>query len=143
MGLSWQWKKMRDIPVHTHSAQLGPSTCLALPLFHAVTGCDTVSQFLRCGKKTAWSAWQSTPGLTDALVALTSDPQEINEQSEHMHTLERFVVVMYSKSCGLSRVNEARLRLFTWEEDTRGIATNTGCSISAHPQGNVTGLLLL
>jgi len=30
-----------------------------------------------------------------------------------MQTLERFVVVMNSKGCGLSRVNETRLRLFT------------------------------
>ena len=30
-----------------------------------------------------------------------------------MQTLERFVVLMYSKGCGLVKVNEARLRLFT------------------------------
>lgn len=46
-------KHVRDIPIHSISAQLGPSLCLALPLFHAVTGCDTVSHFLGCGKKTA------------------------------------------------------------------------------------------
>jgi len=36
---------------------------LALPLFHAITGCDTVSHFLGRGNKTAWSAWQSIPDL--------------------------------------------------------------------------------
>ena len=91
---------MRDIPIHTLSAQLGPSRCLALPLFHAVTGCDTVSHFLGCGKT---SAWQSTPGLTDTLVDLTSDPHELNPQSQHMHTLERFVVVLYSKGSGFGK----------------------------------------
>ena len=60
LGLSQLWvclgsgKKIRDIPIHSLSAQLGPSRCMALPLFHAVTGCDTVSQFLGCGKKSAW-----------------------------------------------------------------------------------------
>ena len=49
----------------------------------------------------------------DTLVALSSDPQQLSLQSQHMQTLERFVVVMYSKGCGLSRVNETRLRLFT------------------------------
>ena len=64
-------------------------------------------------KKTAWSAWQSIPDLTDTLVALTNHPQELSLQSEYMQTLERFVVLMYSKNCGLVKVNEARLRLFT------------------------------
>ena len=119
LGLSELWvclgsgKKIRDILIHTLSAQLGPSTCLALPLFHAITGCDTVSHFLGCGKKTAWSAWQSISDLTDTLVALTNHPQELSLQSECMQTLERFVVLMYSKGCGLVKVNEARLRLFT------------------------------
>lgn len=119
LGLSELWvclgsgKKIRDIPIHLLSAQLGASRCTALPLFHALTGCDTVSHFLGCGKKTAWSAWQSTSGLTDTLVALTSDPKVFNPQSHHMQILERFVVVMYSKGCGLERVNEARLQLFS------------------------------
>ena len=124
LGLSELWaclntgKKTRDIPIHTLSAQLGPSRCMALSLFHAVTGCDTVSHSLGCGKKTAWSAWQSTTGLTDTLVALSSDPQQLSLQSQYMQTLERFVVVMYSKDCGLSRVNETGLRLFTTRKKT-------------------------
>ena len=83
LGLSELWvclgcgKKIRDIPIHTLSAL---STCLALPLFHAITGCDTVSHFLGCGKKTAWSAWQSFPDLTDTLVAPTNQPQELSLQ---------------------------------------------------------------
>ena len=107
LGLSELWvclgseKKIRDIPIHTLSAQLEPSRCLALPLFHAVIGCDTVTHFLGCGKKMAWSAWQSTPELTDTLVALTNNPQELSLQSQHMQTVECFVVVMYSKGCGL------------------------------------------
>jgi len=44
-------KKVRDIPIHDICAHLGPSRSLALPLFHAITGCDTTSQFLGCGKK--------------------------------------------------------------------------------------------
>jgi hypothetical protein len=138
LGLSQLWvclgsgNKMRDIPIHTLSAQLGPSRCLALPLFHAVTGCDTVSHFLGCGKKSAWSAWQSTPGLTDTLVALTSEPQELSPQSQHMCTLERFVVVMYSKGCGLERVNEARLRLFTSGKKTLEALPPTQAALYQH-----------
>jgi len=60
----------------------------------AVTGCDTVSHIVGCGKKTSWSA---TTGLTDTLVVLCSDPQQLSLHWQHMQTLERFVVVMYSK----------------------------------------------
>ena len=102
-------KKIRDISIYTLFAQLRPSRCMALSLFHAITGCDTVSHILGCGKKTAWSAWQSTTGLTGTLVALSSDPQQFSLQCHHMQTLERFVVVMYSNGCCLSRVSEIRL----------------------------------
>ncbi len=59
LGLSELWvgfKKYRDIPVHSLHAGLGPSKYIALTLFHSLTGWDTTSQFLGCGKKTAWAA---------------------------------------------------------------------------------------
>ena len=90
-------------------SNLGPSRYLALPLFHAITGCDTTSQFFGCGKKTAWASWQNTTGL----VALTNEPILFSLESIHMQKLERFVIIMYSKGCGLAKVNQARLRLFT------------------------------
>ena len=119
LGLSELWvgfgtgKKYRDIPVHTICSKLGPSRSLALPLFHSLTGCDTTSQFLGCGKKTAWAAWTSMPDLTDTLVALTHNPDIFSLESVHMQQIERFVVLMYSKGCGAAGVNEARHRLFT------------------------------
>jgi len=66
-------KKVCDTPsMHDIRTHLGSSRSLALPLFHALTGCDTTSQFLECGKKTAETlSWQNTPGLTETLVALT------------------------------------------------------------------------
>ena len=138
LGLSELWvrlgsgKKMHDIPIYTLSAQLGPSRCIALPLFHAVTGCDTVSHLLGCGKKTAWSAWHSIPGLTDTLVSLTSDPHSLSPQSQHMETLEKFVVVMYSKGCGVVRLNKARLRLFTSGKKTLEALPPTQAALYQH-----------
>ena len=108
-----EWKNLRDIPIHDICTDLGPSRSMALPLFHAITGCDTTSHFLGCGKKTAWASWQNTPGLTETLLALTNAPSCFSLESLHMEKLERFVVVMYSKGCGLAKVNEARHRLFT------------------------------
>ena len=85
---------------------------MALPLFHAITECDTISHFLECGKKTAGASWQNTPGLTGTLLALTNAPSCFSLGSLHMQKLGRFVFITYSKGCGLAKVNEARHRLF-------------------------------
>ena len=86
---------------------------MALPLFHASTGCDTISHFLGCGKKTTGAYWQNTPELTETLLALINAPSCFSLVSLRMQKLERLVVITYSKGCGLAKVNEARHRLFT------------------------------
>ena len=45
-------KNFRYIPVHEISVSLGPDKSLALLIFHAYTGCDTVSSFNVRGNKT-------------------------------------------------------------------------------------------
>ena len=44
-------KDLRYVPVHEISASLDPRKSLALPVFHAFTGCDTVSHFAHVGNK--------------------------------------------------------------------------------------------
>jgi len=62
---------------------------LALPGFHDLTGCDTVTASWGHGKKSAWATRNSIPDLTDSLVTLTSTP--VNIQDYTMHCIERFV----------------------------------------------------
>ncbi|KAL7384824.1 hypothetical protein ABVT39_009510 [Epinephelus coioides] len=69
------------------SACLGPEMSCALPMFHALTGCDTVSSFAGLGKKAAWSTWKSLPQLTDALLTLASGPKDIPDDA--MSIIER------------------------------------------------------
>ena len=110
LGLSELWigfgsgKSYRDIPVHSILAQLGPSKSLALLLFHALTGCDTTSQLLGCGKTPAWTAWNSTLALTDTMITPTEAQESVTMKSVHMQCIERFVVLMYSKTCGSATV---------------------------------------
>jgi len=47
-------KSFKFIAAHEIAKALGPDRCLALPMFHAFTGCDNVSCFGGRGKKTAW-----------------------------------------------------------------------------------------
>ena len=65
-------------------------------MFHALTGCDTVSSFVGHGKKTAWNTWNVLPGLTDVLVQLSCAPSDIPE--DVMLTIERFVILLYDRT---------------------------------------------
>ena len=47
---------------------MGPQKALALPMFHVLTGCDTVSAFTNHGKRTALITWNSFLELTEALL---------------------------------------------------------------------------
>ncbi len=97
-------KHFMNIPVHDVAQQLGPDKSLSLPLFHAISGCDTTSSFLGIGKKTAWAAWDAYPDLSATLIALTEDPPLLTLDSIHMARLERWTVIMYAKGSGCARV---------------------------------------
>ena len=64
----------RYIATHEIATKLGPEVSKALHVFHAFTGCDTVSCFGDRGKKTALEAWKSYPDVTDAFLALAHKP---------------------------------------------------------------------
>ena len=74
-------------------------------MFHAITGCDTVSSFRGKGKRTAWSAWSSYPAVTDTFLTLLSPPIEKDIDQSILEHIERFIVVLYSKTCFLNTVN--------------------------------------
>ena len=44
-------KNFRYLPAHEMANALGSDRCVALPMFHAFTGCDTVSCFGGRGKR--------------------------------------------------------------------------------------------
>ena len=105
--------KYRDIPIHDISTRLGPSVSRALPFFHALSGCDTTSQLLGCGKKTAWATWNSMPEMTDVFLSITDRPEAFTITSDKMRSLERFCILMYSKTCSAATLDDARLQLFS------------------------------
>ena len=103
-------KNFRYLAAHEMALALGPDRSLALPMFHAFTGCDTVSSFNGRGKKTCWDTWKAVDEVTPAFSALTVTPNTIDDWLE---TLERFVVLLYDRTSSLDNVNEARKMLFT------------------------------
>ena len=65
-------KNFRYIPVHKIVASIGPAKSQALPMFHAYTGCDTVSTFATRGKKSAWDTWRAYEEVTKIFLDWTS-----------------------------------------------------------------------
>jgi hypothetical protein len=105
-------KNVRVIPVHEIAASLGIDRTKSLPVFHAFTGCDTVSSFGGRGKKTAWDVWISYPNVTKAFMRLCSLGND-GIDDETFAILERFIVIMYDRACDALDVNSARKQLFT------------------------------
>ena len=104
-------KTFRYNAIHTISNSLGPLKSRLLPVFHAFTGCDTVSSFAGIGKKTAWDTWKAFPEISNAFLEMTDQPTTISRESV-LPLLERFVVLMYDRTSEASGVNEARKVLF-------------------------------
>ena len=106
-------KSYKDIPIHSVSTLLGQDGCKTILFFHAYTGCDLTSCMCGIGKKTAWAAWERYPEITEVMINLTNDPKSIDEDPTLMAALEKWTVMMYSKSCNKLTVNEARQSMFT------------------------------
>ena len=122
-------KNNRMISAHGIYAAIGEEKSLALPIFHAFTGCDTVSSFSGRGKKTAWETWNVFPEVTDAFQSLMRQPQQLDVETA-MIMLERFVVLLYDKTSCRSHVNEVRVDLFAYKgRDVLHIPPTQGCLI--------------
>ena len=112
-------KNYRYIAAHEIASSLGPEKTCALPMFHAITGCDTVSAFVGHGKKSAWATWNSLPELTDALLSLANAPTSLQEDT--MHVIERFVILLYDRTSKCKHVNKARKKLFAKKSSVQNI----------------------
>ena len=99
------------IPVHEVAAAMDPKVCATLHVFHAFTGCDTISSFGGRGKKTAWNTWKVFPEVTAAFEDLLLMQGHI--RSSTISALERFVILMYDRTSDIVEINEARKQLFT------------------------------
>ena len=69
-----------------------------------------MSSFAGMGKKTACAAWNVYPEVTEAFEELMHVADPISDRT--LEVIERFVVLMYSRTSDLSRVNDARKQLF-------------------------------
>lgn len=103
--------KLQYLPAHTIANAIGRDKAKVLPLFHSITGCDTVSFFGGRGKKTAWDVWKVFPALTPALNKLMEMPNAVDDNC--MSVIERFVTLIYDRTTSLTKVNDLRQELFS------------------------------
>ena len=93
------------------AAEMNQQVCATLPIFHALTGCDTVSAFCGRSKKTAWNTWKLFPEVTSAFEEFLLAQADSSDSA--MAVLERFVVLLYDRTSGIQNVNECKKHLFT------------------------------
>ena len=82
----------------------------ALPIFHAYTGCDTVSLLHTRSKKSAWDTWKAFDEVTATFLALSTGAVEMND--DHVASLERFTILLYDHISNVVNIDETRQELF-------------------------------
>jgi hypothetical protein len=98
-------KQRNCIPVHTVHNSLPPEVTVNLPAYHALTGCDSTSQFAGRGKRTTWKTYISVPALLIGLGAA-----ELTETI--LTNVEQFVATLYSPGSSEKSVDTLRVAMF-------------------------------
>lgn len=88
MGMHFRFLSINAI------CELGKARSNALPVFHALSGCDTTFSFYGKGKFTAWQAWDTYLDVTPAFQFMAANPfHQLTLNSEHFRHIEGFTVV--------------------------------------------------
>ena len=102
----------RNILFISVNSILGKPRSTSLPVFHALTGCDTTSCFFGKGKKSAWQTWKIFPEVTPTDSKCLPRRYLCNLRQTHFKQIERYTVIMYDKLSPLSDINLTRMELF-------------------------------
>ena len=80
----------------------------SLPLFHALTGCDTVSSMLGIAKKKAWTCWKrNVKNFCQTFISLN-----LASSFTSIYQLQEFVVALYVKKRVANDIDECRYQLY-------------------------------
>jgi hypothetical protein len=106
-------RNFRFISVNSICDVLGEPRSTSLPVFHALTGCDTTSCFFGKGKKSAWQAWEIFPEVTPTFEMLAKTPfMQLTADAPLFKQIERYTVILYDKLSPSSDINLTRMELF-------------------------------
>ncbi|KAG7158065.1 hypothetical protein Hamer_G028471 [Homarus americanus] len=130
-------KNRRYIAAHQIAMPLGPEKSRALPVSHAITGCDTVSPFAGHSKKAAWATWNAFPEVTTAFLSMASTPSELLDGV--LSTLERFIVLLYDRTSTCCDVNVLRKKLLSRKSRSLEHLPSTRAALEQHIKSCLSG----
>lgn len=85
-----------------HELKMDSSMTKCLPAFHALTGCDTTSQFVGMGKKTCWKVFLSHHNLLSNVgISDTLEEEDFNK-------MVKFVMRFYTNNENIHCINHLR-----------------------------------
>ena len=90
---------------------IGAHRALALPSFHAFTGCDTTAPFFHKGKKLAWETWNSFPAITRPLTIMSGPNPTLSMILPYLKVIHAFINRLYGIQDDEASVDETRLFL--------------------------------
>ena len=104
------------------------------------------SSFAGHGNKTAWTIWTVLPEHTNALLKLSSAQSGIPDNV--MHTIERFVILLYDRTSTCKEINKPRKKIFATKNNVQLIpptkaALEEHVKRAAYQGGHVWGQTLL
>ena len=105
-------KHHKFIPVHNIVTQIGRTSSLALPGFHAFTGCDNVESFHNKGKKTCWELWQKISEFTSAFDVLSQMNPSKEDINRVFPILNKYTALLFQKTEEYDDVDSLRQHLF-------------------------------
>ena len=100
-------KQFRYLAIHDICRNIDVSRRTALPVFHALTGCDQRSFLASIGKKSAYDKWTNHPEVTRTLCNLGEAPDTL--ASDDIKVIEAFIFNLYSSICPSIEVDNSYL----------------------------------
>ena len=96
---------------HEIYSQIGEEGARAKSIFHAMTGCFQVSFLSHVSKLSVWKVWELFDDVTSVFIKLRNQ-HSLNEVKDAMAILERFTVLLYSRSSNALTANKCSRELF-------------------------------
>lgn len=85
--------RVRYIPANKVLRNLGTQVCKALPVFHALTGCDSTSALSGIGKKKAWKVLTKSTVFQESLESVG---QSFSVDDQMAKKAEAFICTLYT-----------------------------------------------
>lgn len=122
--------RLRYVPVHAASKELGEKMCHALPAFHAIIGCDSTSSLAGIGKKKGWQGLSCSEQHQDSLRLLGA---RRNLSDNIVAKCEAFICDLYPSSRSKPRTtDELRYLLFCQKKQKNELLPPTSDSLLQH-----------